>query len=142
MKLFLDDTRIPKEGVLFNEHGLPRTTLLKETDTDGDDWFVVRNFNAFVRFIIVYGVPEVVSFDHDLTHKATLEYTKACNEHRIFDYTDVGATGLDCAKFLVAYCKDQNLPLPKWYTHSFNHFGRVHIAEVLEAYDTLYKSKR
>ena len=41
-------------------------------------------------------------------------------------------TGLDCAKFLVEYCADENLPLPEYLAHSANPAGKENIEKFLE----------
>lgn len=54
--LFLDDFRRPEDA--FNYMGLPIYNL--------EDWVVVKNYYAFISVIQGKGVPEVISFDHDL----------------------------------------------------------------------------
>ena len=62
-KLYLDDVRNPK--------------------TEG--WEIVRNYDDFVNYINENGLPDEISFDHDLGE-------------------DVSKTGYDCAKWLCEYC--------------------------------------
>lgn len=58
---------------------------------------LVTSYEEFVNFIKDDGWPNFISFDHDL---------------------GIGKTGLDCAKFLVDYCLENHLDLPKFIVHS------------------------
>lgn len=104
-KLFLDDCR-----------SAPDST-----------WIVVRNYDQFVAFIEKHGVPDVISFDHDLgaEHypKCTADLEKEIDYSK---YTE--KTGYDCAKWLVA-----NYSLPEsCVVHSMNPVGSKNIKFVLE----------
>lgn len=92
IKLYLDDIRNPK--------------------TDG--WTVVRNFDEFVNHITLNGLPEEISFDHDLG--------------------DNEKTGYDSAKWLCEYCWTNGLPIPTWNVHSANPVGRDNIVQLIENY--------
>jgi hypothetical protein len=110
--LFLDDTRDPN-------------TFLNDTRT----WVVVRNYNQFVEIITKQGLPEFISFDHDLA-----------DEHygKIIDYDNFQEkTGYDCAKWLIEYCMKMDQPLPEWQIHSMNPVGKINIHMLL----TLYRDK-
>ena len=84
-KLFLDDTR----------------------DAPDDTWMVVRSFEAFTAWIKRWGVPDVISFDHDLGFAVP--------------------TGMDCAKWIVA----QGLFLKDFRVHSANPVGKENIEKLL-----------
>ena len=60
IKLYLDDIRNPK--------------------TDG--WIIVRSYNEFIKWIEVNGIPDEISFDHDLAH----EHTKYYFDNGTIDY--------------------------------------------------------
>lgn len=92
-KIYLDDIRNPK----------------------AKDWIVVRSYNDFVSWIQNNGVPDEISFDHDLGQE-----TK---------------TGYDAAKWLCAYCMDNCLPLPSWNIHSANPVGADNIKNYLLNFD-------
>lgn len=85
-KLYLDDIRIPK--------------------TKG--WDIVRSYDAFVKWIEKNGVPDEISFDHDLGDENT-------------------KTGYDAAKWIGEYCLDSGIPLPEYNVHSANPVGRANI---------------
>jgi len=111
--LFLDDQRQPSQKFPASE------------DTD---WVIVRSHAEFIAAIEAYGAPSVVSFDHDL-----------CAEHYEDGYKGLPPryeayttpTGLESAKFLVAYCKTNGQKMPRYYVHSHNAWGRLNIHTVL-----------
>lgn len=117
--LWLDDYRNP---FLNKERKVP---LIKGT------LYWVRSYEEFVEWINKFGLPDVVSFDHDLSdqHYAPQEYwgdyekSKAYQEAQT--YTE--KTGADCAKFLIQFCMDNNRDLPVWYVHSANPVGADNI---------------
>lgn len=100
MKLFLDDERSCPEG-----------------------WECVRNYGEFKDFIISRGMPEVISFDHDLGLE---HYRDAATG--VIDYSKyVERTGYDCAKLLVEWGE-----YPKFViVHSFNPVGARNISDLL-----------
>jgi hypothetical protein len=55
-KLFLDDMRIPAN--VF--------TYIKNPIYLDPDWVIVTNYDEFVKVVEEKGIPDVVSFDHDL----------------------------------------------------------------------------
>ena len=92
-KLYIDDIRNPKS----------------------EGWIVVRDFESFVSHINVNGLPDEISFDHDLG-----ENTK---------------TGYDCAKWICEYCWTNGLPIPNWNVHSANPVGRDNIVQLMETFE-------
>lgn len=129
-KLFLDDVRNVLDCVHYMHKRIgPLNPIYLE-----EDWVVVRNYNEFVKTIEEKGVPELISFDHDLAHE---HY--APEEH--WDNYDTWVvaqnfrekTGHDAAKWLVDYCKQFNVPLPKCVIHSMNPVGCENIKRVLDA---------
>jgi hypothetical protein len=89
-KLYLDDIRTPK--------------------TEG--WDIVRSYNEFVSWIETNGLPDMVSFDHDLGEVDE-------------------KTGYDAAKWLGQYCIDNNISLPEYNVHSANPVGSANIEAYL-----------
>lgn len=75
----------------------------------------VKNYKEFVNYIQQNGMPKFISFDHDLS-KTSLP-------------TD--PKGLDCAKWLVNYCKKNGIQMPMTYVHSANPKWRGVIRDVL-----------
>lgn len=108
--LFLDDIRQPYDAF---EHTQQTMFLEKK-------WEVVKNYNEFVEWITKNGLPDFISFDHDLAD------IQNHNEK----------TGYECAKWLIDYCLDNNLKCPKFYCHSMNPVGRDKINSILEQFST------
>lgn len=98
LNLFLDDIRNPIDALAFiGGRGIDPAIY-------DNEWIVVRNYLAFVSWITKNGLPELISFDHDLGESDA-------------------PTGMDCAKWLVNYCLDNNCKLPRWAVHSANPAG-------------------
>ena len=129
--LWLDDLRNP---FLDIEGRVP-----KENGTI--EW--VLNYEQFVTWIKKFGLPDLISFDHDLAdeHYTPKEYwddyqlSKQYRESQNYQEK----TGMDCAKWLVDYCMDNNLKLPKFYSHSANPVGRDNILGILENFNNFQK---
>lgn len=128
-KLFLDDIRIPKDAINlipsdFNQFYWE------------NDWVVVKNYDEFKKYIEQNGIPDFVSFDHDLAdfhYEFTPEdYEGMTEEEMVMKFGSMEKTGLDCAKFLVEYCVDQNLFVPEYLVHSANPVGKENIQKFLE----------
>ena len=77
----------------------------------------IKSYKAFTKTILSIGLPELISFDNDLGEEKE---------------------GYDCAKWLVEYCMDRNLPLPKWQVHSANPVARNNINSLLNNYKKPY----
>ena len=106
-KLYLDDVRVPK--------------------TEG--WEIVRSYEEFVEWIEKNGLPNEISFDHDLSDVSYDPVTQ--KEH--FKYHET--TGYDAAKWLCEYCWTNGLPIPTWNVHSANPVGRDNIVQILKSYE-------
>lgn len=115
MKLYLDDIRTIPVG-----------------------WFGVRSYKEFVEFIEKNGLPEFISFDHDLADEHYDDYfdnyLKPESEVKLKYDEYKEKTGYDCAKWLIEYCEKNNLELPVYQIHSFNGVGRFNIEQLLEGY--------
>ena len=125
-KLFLDDVRIPKDAIGLVPDKYNQFYF-------SNDWEIVTNYDDFVEYIELNGVPKFVSFDHDLGDTAMDEYFRNVATNGTLDYDNIEEkTGLDCAKFLVEYCADENQPLPEYLVHSANPVGKRNIEGFLE----------
>jgi hypothetical protein len=120
--LFLDDERIPLHVFGYTNNYIYLTTK----------WKIVRSYDSFVEYILKYGLPNMVSFDHDL---ADIHYKKCIGVETI-NYDDFDEkTGYSCAKWLVNYCMDRgNIDLPKYYIHTMNNVGGKNIIDLLNNY--------
>jgi hypothetical protein len=117
-KLFLDDMRQPKDGVYLVDTN--RRIYFE------DDWVVVKNYQEFVDWITTNGMPEFISFDHDL---ADIHYEFVTGE---IPYEGMNEkTGFHCAKWLVEYCLDNDVSLPLYQVHSANPVGKENIETYL-----------
>lgn len=116
--LFLDDIRYPIEAYHYTRQDI----FLRK------DWYIVRSYEQFVDRILEKGLPEMISFDHDL---AEIHYLKPDSDEYI------EKTGYDCAKWLVEYCMDYYLDLPKFYCHSMNPVGKENIESLLKNFKNL-----
>ena len=128
-KLFLDDIRIPKDAINLIPTNFNRFYW-------ENDWDIVRNYDEFVLHIEMNGVPEFVSFDHDLGEISyeipANEILKMSDDDMLEKFGVIEKTGLDCAKFLVEYCADENIALPDYLVHSANPAGKENIEKFLE----------
>ena len=92
-------------------------------------WKLARNYNEFKSIIEVFGVPETISFDHDLGYE---HYKDAATG--VIDYTKyVEKTGYDCAKLLVERGQFPRLAI----VHSFSPVGAQNIANLLRPYSVV-----
>lgn len=117
MKIYLDDYRTPT---------LP------------DDWVILRNYPEFTGWINKHGLPEFVSFDHDLAdghyhqnmQEGVLDYGS-----KDFSSDDFNKTGYHCAMWMVEYCLEREVPIPRWDVHSMNPVGAKNIRDLLNQFN-------
>ena len=76
----------------------------------------VYSYEEFVAYLQQKGLPVFISFDHDLGE---------------------GLSGYDCAKYLVDYCLDHQLPLPAFAVHSQNPVGKENIERLLRNFKAI-----
>ena len=101
--LFLDDERNPTD-----------VTWLHDFDPTLD-WVVARTFDEACEYVVNHGIPDVISFDHDL---------------------GVGRSGKDFANWLINYDLDHGI-MPDGFSftvHSMNPIGRRNIQSLLQSY--------
>ena len=106
MKLYLDDIRTPKD----------------------DDFIIVRSFQEAVKFVQQNGIPNYISFDHDL----------GCDE-----IGNILKSGYDFAKWLVDMDIENIHKFPNNFTfdiHRANPIGKNNIKSILNNY-LLFKVK-
>lgn len=121
--LFLDDERLP--------HNV--TWAYMPTHVDWE-WVIVRNYDEFVKCIQENGLPNFVTFDHDLA----LEHYKEGHAGLppLYDqYKE--RTGYHCAEWMLHYCLDRNLELPEWSVHSMSVVGKANIVRMLNKENVL-----
>jgi hypothetical protein len=122
--LFLDDIRVPKAVTWVNLPPVP--------------WEIVRNYDQFVSKIKEWGMPQFISFDHDLS---TEHYHPSMYSDNPDDYNKLydsdffkEKTGYECAKWAVDYCMDNDLIFPDYICHSMNPIGRANIESYIESF--------
>lgn len=117
----------PRRWLFLDDFREPPSHLKKVFD-------VVRNYDEFVDYIEWFGVPDVISFDHDL-HP----------EHTIFFFDNGGfrnppdpmfelfknKTGYDCAEWLISYCKRTGQEFKYVIVHSHNPIGQKNIFNLI-----------
>lgn len=127
-RLFLDDIR----------HNYDALQMLGYSEYK-EHWHIVRNYDEFKSWIELNGLPDIVSFDHDLAdcHYTPKEYWNDYYKSKEYQESLVHEekTGVDCAKFLIDYCINNNLRLPLYLVHSANPVGRDNIFYLLRNFD-------
>lgn len=129
--LFLDDQRIPMDAFGFSS----------DFSYLGREWVVVRNYGQFVKYIrrnFKDGkLPWRVSFDHDLCLEHTRWYFENGGHANPPDPINANfkeKSGMDCAKWLVEFCMDNNVRLPRYKVHSKNPCGKENILGILNSF--------
>ena len=107
--LWLDDIRNPLENnwLVFSPIDQPYEVI----------W--VKKYHEYVSWITENGLPDAICFDHDL----------GCESQEIEEMT-----GMNCAKWLVEYCMDNNKKLPLYNIQSANPVGKDNIDGLLKSY--------
>jgi len=119
-KVFLDDYRKPSD-VFY---------LSVDFDYQEDNgWLIIKSYDEFFTYIINNDLPELISFDHDLSQEHYLpDYQTNIN------YSEIQKTGYHALKWLIDYCKENKLSLPVCKVHSQNIIGKNNILELIESY--------
>ena len=127
--LFLDDFREPYDAYIYTLNPIYSNAT----------WIVVRNYEDFCNYIKENGLPNIVSFDHDL---ADTHYNQD-NQTGKLDYDSFKEkTGYHCAKWMTDYMLDNNIyELPICYVHSMNPVGRENIISLLRTFDKVINKK-
>lgn len=123
-KLFLDDVRFPKDCVTYMQRELKAKTLMYAEQ----DWHIVRSFKEFVAYITRNGLPDFISFDHDLGY---LSYIDVDVKNGYTTVEGKEFTGYHCAIWLINYCMDYGVKLPDYAVHSMNTVGKQNIEGLL-----------
>lgn len=118
--LYLDDIRTPTQNIPGYK-----------------PWDVVRNYEEFVDYITTNGIPDFISFDHDLADEHMVDYVdqvqKLGFQSPNYDlYKE--KTGLDCARFLCEYAQTNGLTIHKCAVHSHNPVGALNIQSYINGY--------
>lgn len=130
--LFLDDNFTPLQIA-----DLPKTSSVYKTKYRTLEWLIVRSYDDFVATINQLGLPDMVSFDHDLApeHYELIyndeNWAKADDEINI-DYSIFQEkTGWHDAKWLIKYCEKNCMELPRCLIHSQNPIGAKNLTDII-----------
>ena len=128
--LFLDDFRNPEDCVTYMQTAI-YTNL---------EWIIVRNYYAFITIIQNKGIPNIISFDHDLADQHyDKEIIKGQSYDEIYDLFDE-KTGYHCALWLINYCIDNEEEIPnEIFIHSMNPAGSMNIKSLFDSYNKIRK---
>jgi len=126
--LFLDDERdpynMPGETEKKNYPAYVNKLLMQDLD-----FFHAKNFQQFKDIITEHGLPEFISFDHDLG-----DLDKTETQFTYMDEVKRENTGVTCAAWLIDYCMDNHIWLPKFAVHSANPSGGQNITQDLNRF--------
>jgi hypothetical protein len=140
--LFLDDIHNP-----YDVANLRKTTVKDRERYRNYDWIIVRNYDDFVKTITEKGLPDIVSFDHDLApehyeilfadenwfkkDKLIID-TADWSDEIVIDYDKFTIkTGYHAAEWLLEYCQNTGKEKPICLVHSQNDVGRKNITNLL-----------
>jgi len=92
----------------------------------------VKNFDEFVNHIKFEGIPDMISFDHDLGEDVAKERVLGgMSKRQARIKKRETKSGYDCTKWLVDYCLDNEIPIPHFVVHSANPVGAENIRGLL-----------
>jgi len=127
-KLFLDDIRIPKDAIGLVSSNLNQIYW-------NNDWSIVRNYIEFCNYIQEFGLPNLISFDHDLADFhydfKPEDYDGMSEDEMNTKFGSMEKTGYECAKWLVDWCLENKKSLPECIVHSANPVGKQNIETYL-----------
>ena len=116
--IWLDDVRDPltNDWLVFSPIGRDVNVV----------W--VKSYYDFTIWIEKNGLPDAICFDHDLGEDVAIErIKKGLSKRQARILKKESKSGMDCAKWLVNYCLDNDKPLPKYAVHSANPAGAENI---------------
>ncbi len=128
--LWLDDVRNPLEDnwLVFSPIEQPYNLV----------W--LKSYDEFVNWITENKLPSAICWDHDLGLDEVYEGKLSKRALKRFRKNPEYKTGFDCAKWLVEYCLDRNLPMPLYNIQSANSVGKENIDMLLKNYNKQFQS--
>jgi len=134
--LFLDDQRNPEHAWVHigTGHDHYKKSLVELSGIEARDWDIVRSYHEFEQYLKYVGIPNVVSFDHDLDDEHIKHYFMVTQEIGVIEYGNFKVkTGKSCAELLVdVWNKSGKIKPIKTYVHSANRWGQIEIQKILE----------
>ena len=135
-KLFLEDVKHPNQmGGYMKKKINGKNDFQTETD-----WVIVTSFDEFVKTIWRRGLPDIISFDHEVAEEHYIYFAilSSGGKKRATDseYKSIyqklqNKTGYDCARWLVKFCANSRQDLPVCLVHSKNIAGNEYLEDVL-----------
>jgi hypothetical protein len=139
MNLFLDDIRFPKDAWIYPRRDdkkqiISGKSLEMISGIPNGNWDIVRSYKEFVAYIEKNGIPDVITFDHDLHPEHMNYYHVITSKTGIINYQDIAIeTGKHCAEYLIdKWNQSGRIKTPTCYVHSANQWGAKNIKEVLK----------
>lgn len=123
----------PKRKCLY----LDDVRTVTEQLPNAEPWVIVRNYDEFVAYIEEHGIPDLISFDHDLGKEHMEDYYAQmfAQGYQIPDYAKYKEkTGLDCARYLIRYSEQSGQPIKACVVHSHNPVGGENIMKEINGF--------
>jgi hypothetical protein len=122
--LYLDDVKVPLKDIPGYE-----------------PWHIAKNFTEFEIYIRIKGVPDYISFGHDLAMEHTNDFASYQMQGiPAINYGDFKEkTGLDCLKWLCDYITEQrelgnDITLKAVGVHTDNPLGAINILSMANGF--------
>ena len=101
----------------------------------------VRKYEEFIDAIERFGIPEVISFDHDLEkeHYTPEKYWDDYELSKLYqDINETGKSGYNCMQWLIKWVFENEVgKLPTVLVHSANPVGANRISDLWEKFEEL-----
>lgn len=123
--LFLDDLRMPEHAF----HLIGDRRLLQN-----DDWVQVRDYREFREALQEFGIPSLVSYDHDLAHEHyhPAMFDPSPERYDTLYPSFVEPTGLECMKYLNQFwSSNSTLAYPETLIHTQNPVGARNLINLM-----------
>ena len=123
--LWLDDSRDPSKDDWLNF-----SPIGKDVEVI---W--VKSYIEFVDYIMVYGLPTAICFDHDLGEDVVIaQIIIGMSKSNARKFKKETLSGMDCAHWLVKYCMITKQLIPLYNIQSANPVGKENIDMLLKNY--------
>ena len=118
--IFLDDSRNTTEAFYKFNNPIYRNDIV-----------TIKSYKDFVEHIETQftkdgSYPGFISFDYHLSN-VTMQVTE--DKTIFFNEECYQETGLECAIWIINFCKKHNLPTPKYFVHDDNSYGKRKITK-------------
>jgi len=118
--IFLDDSRNTTEAFYKFNNPIYRNDIV-----------TIKSYKDFVEHIETQftkdgSYPGFISFDYHLSN-VTMQVTE--DKTIFFNEECYQETGLECAIWIINFCKKHNLPVPKYFVHDDNSYGKRKITK-------------